>query len=238
MIGTRAMMLAAGLGTRMRPLTLTRPKPLIEVAGRSLLDRGVDALQRAGVSQVVVNKHYLADQIHGWAAARATPHIIVQDEEALILDTGGGVAKALPHLGPDPFFVLNSDSFWVDGPAPALQRMRDAWNDATMDCLLLLARKNHSTGFDGPGDFDMDDNGRLARRSGETAEHVYAGAYLVHPRLFRDAPEGAFSMNELWNRALAEGRLHGLVHDGWWLHVGTPDAIALAEDKLRQLGQP
>ncbi len=238
MIGTRAMMLAAGLGTRMRPLTLTRPKPLIEVAGRSLLDRGVDALQRAGVSQVVVNKHYLADQIDGWAAARATPHIVVQDEEALILDTGGGVAKALPHLGPDPFFVLNSDSFWVDGPAPALQRMRDAWNDATMDCLLLLARKNHSTGFDGPGDFDMDDTGRLARRSGETAEHVYAGAYLVHPRLFRDAPEGAFSMNELWNRALAEGRLHGLVHDGWWLHVGTPDAIALAEDKLRQLGQP
>ncbi|MDX1717941.1 MAG: nucleotidyltransferase family protein, partial [Anderseniella sp.] len=217
MIGTRAMMLAAGLGTRMRPLTLTRPKPLIEVAGRSLLDRGVDALQRAGVSQVVVNKHYLADQIDGWAAARATPHIVVQDEEALILDTGGGVAKALPHLGPDPFFVLNSDSFWVDGPAPALQRMRDAWNDATMDCLLLLARKNHSTGFDGPGDFDMDDTGRLARRSGETAEHVYAGAYLVHPRLFRDAPGGAFSMNELWNRALAEGRLHGLVHDGWWL---------------------
>ena len=238
MIGTRAMMLAAGLGTRMRPLTLTRPKPLIEVAGRSLLDRGVDALQRAGVSEVVVNKHYLADQIDGWAAARATPHIIVQDEEALILDTGGGVAKALPHLGPDPFFVLNSDSFWVDGPAPALQRMREAWNDATMDCLLLLARKNRSTGFDGPGDFDMDDTGRLTRRSGETAEHVYAGAYLVHPRLFRDAPEGAFSMNELWNRALAEGRLHGLVHDGWWLHVGTPGAIALAEDKLRQLGQP
>ena len=238
MIGTRAMMLAAGLGTRMRPLTLTRPKPLIEVAGRSLLDRGVDALQRAGVSQVVVNKHYLADQIDGWAAARATPHIVVQDEEALILDTGGGVAKALPHLGPDPFFVLNSDSFWVDGPAPALQRMRDAWNDATMDCLLLLARKNRSTGFDGPGDFDMDDTGRLARRSGETAEHVYAGAYLVHPRLFRDAPEGAFSMNELWNRALAEGRLHGLVHDGWWLHVGTPQAIGEAEDRLAALGAP
>jgi MurNAc alpha-1-phosphate uridylyltransferase len=135
MTGTRAMMLAAGLGTRMRPLTLTRPKPLIEVAGRSLLDRGVDALQRAGISEVVVNKHYLAGQIDSWAAARTTPHIIVQDEEALILDTGGGVAKALPHLGPDPFFVLNSDSFWVDGPQPALQRMRQAWNDATMDCL-------------------------------------------------------------------------------------------------------
>jgi MurNAc alpha-1-phosphate uridylyltransferase len=238
MTGTRAMMLAAGLGTRMRPLTLTRPKPLIEVAGRSLIDRGVDALEHANVELVVVNKHYLAGQIEDWAAARTTPHIIVQDEEALILDTGGGVAKALPHLGPEPFFVLNSDSFWVDGPQPALQRMRQAWNDATMDCLLLLARKDRSTGFDGPGDFDMDATGRLARRSGETAEHVYAGAYLVHPRLFRDAPEGAFSMNQLWNRALADGRLHGLVHDGWWLHVGTPDAIALAQDKLRQLGQP
>lgn len=238
MTGTRAMMLAAGLGTRMRPLTLNCPKPLIKVAGRSLLDRGVDALQRAGVSEVVVNKHYLADQIDSWASNRATPHIIVQDEVELILDTGGGVAKALPHLGSDPFFVLNSDSFWVDGPVPALQRMREAWNDTAMDCLLLLARKDRSTGFDGPGDFDMDEAGRLARRSGETADHVYAGAYLVHPRLFGDAPEGPFSMNQLWNQALAEGRLHGLVHDGWWLHVGTPDAIALAEDKLRQLGQP
>jgi MurNAc alpha-1-phosphate uridylyltransferase len=238
MTGTRAMMLAAGLGTRMRPLTLTRPKPLIEVAGRSLLDRGVDALQRAGISEVVVNKHYLADQIDSWAAARPSPHLIVQDEQDLILDTGGGVAKALPHLGTDPFFVLNSDSFWVDGPVPALQRMREAWNDTAMDCLLLLARKDRSTGFDGPGDFDVDEAGRLARRSGETADHVYAGAYLVHPRLFRDAPEGPFSMNQLWNQALAKGRLHGLVHNGWWLHVGTPDAIALAEDKLRQLGQP
>jgi MurNAc alpha-1-phosphate uridylyltransferase len=121
---------------------------------------------------------------------------------------------------------------------PALQRMRQAWNDAAMDCLLLLARKDRSTGFDGPGDFDVDEAGRLARRSGETADHVYAGAYLVHPRLFGDAPEGPFSMNQLWNQALAKGRLHGLVHNGWWLHVGTPDAIALAEDKLRQLGQP
>jgi MurNAc alpha-1-phosphate uridylyltransferase len=151
MTGTRAMMLAAGLGTRMRPLTLTRPKPLIEVAGRSLIDRGVDALEHANVELVVVNKHYLAGQIEDWAAARTTPHIIVQDEEALILDTGGGVAKALPHLGPEPFFVLNSDSFWVDGPQPALQRMRQAWNDATMDCCFCLPARTALPGLTAPG---------------------------------------------------------------------------------------
>ncbi len=238
MIGTRAMMLAAGLGTRMRPLTLTRPKPLIEVAGRSLLDRGVDSLQASGVSHVVVNKHYLPDHIDRWAAQRPSPHVVVQDESALILDTGGGVARALPQLGPEPFFVLNSDSFWVDGPMPALQRLRAGWDDEAMDCLLLLAAKTHSTGFDGPGDFDMDPHGRLARRSGDTAELVYAGAYLVHPRLFADVPQGPFSMNLLWNRAISQGRLFGLRHDGWWLHVGTPDAIAEAEIKLAELGHP
>lgn len=238
MIGCRAMMLAAGLGTRMRPLTLTRPKPLIEVAGRSLIDRGVDALERAGVTQVVVNKHYLPDQIQAWAEHRDCPKIVVQDESALILDTGGGVARALPLLGEQPFFVLNSDSFWADGSVPALQRMRDAWDDARMDCLLLLASKHRSVGFDGPGDFDMAPDGLLSRRSGETAELIYAGAYLVHPRLFQGAPDGVFSMNLLWNRAIAAGRLFGLEHDGWWLHVGTPDAVQLAGQKLRELGHP
>lgn len=238
MTGRTAMMLAAGLGTRMRPLTLTRPKPLIEVAGRSLLDRGVDALERAGVEHVVVNKHYLPDQIEAWARARKRPHISVQDEIELILDTGGGVARALPQLGDEPFFVLNSDSFWVDGPVPALQRMRNAWDEARMDCLLLLAAKSRSVGFDGPGDFDTDPEGRLVRRRGEVAELIYAGAYLVHPRLFEGAPDGVFSMNLLWNRAIAEGRLYGIEHEGWWLHVGTPDAIALAEQKLAELGSP
>lgn len=238
MTGRTAMMLAAGLGTRMRPLTLTRPKPLIEVAGRSLIDRGMDALERAGVELAVVNKHYLPEQIEAWAKSRTSPRIAVQDESDLILDTGGGVARALPLLGDEPFFVLNSDSFWVDGPVPALERMRSAWNDAKMDCLLLLAAKDRSVGFDGPGDFDMDPAGRLARRKGETAELIYAGAYLVHPRLFADAPQDVFSMNLLWNRAIAEGRLFGIEHDGWWLHVGTPDAIALAEDKLAGLGCP
>lgn len=238
MTGRTAMMLAAGLGTRMRPLTLTRPKPLIEVAGRSLLDRGMDALERAGVEHVVVNKHYLPDQIDSWAKHRKHPLITVQDESELILDTGGGVAQALSQLGDDPFFVLNSDSFWVDGPVPALERMRKAWDGARMDCLLLLAVKSRSVGFDGPGDFDMNCEGRLVRRQGTTSEHVYAGAYLVHPRLFEAAPAGVFSMNVLWNKAIAEGRLYGIEHDGWWLHVGTPDAIELAEQKLAELGSP
>jgi MurNAc alpha-1-phosphate uridylyltransferase len=238
MTGRTAMMLAAGLGTRMRPLTLTRPKPLIEVAGRTLLDRGMDALERAGVERVVVNKHYLPDQIEAWARDRKRPRIIIQDESELILDTGGGVARALPHLGDEPFFVLNSDSFWVDGTVQALERMRKAWDTARMDCLLLLAAKSRSVGFDGPGDFDVGTDGRLARRSGATAGHVYAGAYLVHPRLFEAAPEGVFSMNVLWNKAIAEGRLFGIEHDGWWLHVGTPDAITLAEQKLAELGSP
>ncbi len=238
MTGRTAMMLAAGLGTRMRPLTLTRPKPLIEVAGRSLLDRGMDALERAGVEHVVVNKHYLPDQIDGWASHRQRPHVTVQDESELILDTGGGVAQALSQLGDDPFFVLNSDSFWVDGPVPALERMRKAWDGARMDCLLLLAVKSRSVGFDGPGDFDMNGEGRLVRRQGTTSQHVYAGAYLVHPRLFEAAPAGVFSMNVLWNKAIAEGRLYGIEHDGWWLHVGTPDAIGPAEQKLAELGSP
>ena len=238
MIGSRAMVLAAGLGTRMRPLTLERPKPLIEVAGRSLLDRGVDALLRSGVTHMVVNKHYLPDQIQAWARDRHDLQITVQDETGLLLDTGGGVARALPHLGDEPFFVLNSDSFWVEGPTPALQRMAALWDDDKMDCLLLLSGKSRLTGFDGPGDFEMDTNGRLSRRSSETAPEVYAGAYMVHPRLFADAPDGAFSMNVLWDRAIAGRRLYGMEHDSWWLHVGTPQAIGEAEDRLAALGAP
>ncbi len=236
MIGSRAMVLAAGLGTRMRPLTLDRPKPLIEVAGRSLLDRGVDVLKRAGVTHMVVNKHYLADQIQAWAGSRHDLDITVQDETGELLDTGGGVAQALPQLGDEPFFVLNSDSFWVDGPVPALKRLAALWDDGQMDCLLLLSGKARSIGFDGPGDFEMSEKGLLSRRSGDTAPLVYAGAYMVHPRLFADAPDGAFSMNLLWNRAIANQRLYGIEHDNWWLHVGTPAAIGEAENRLAALG--
>jgi MurNAc alpha-1-phosphate uridylyltransferase len=236
MKATHAMMLAAGLGKRMRPLTLDRPKPLIEVAGRSLLDRGVDAIARAGIRQLVVNKHYLPEQVEAWSTKRTDMTVHVQDETETLLDTGGGVARALPHLETRPFFVLNSDSFWVDGDPAALERMQSAWNDATMDCLLLLADKDRSIGYDGAGDFDMDNDGRLARRSGDTAQLVYAGAYLVHPGLFENVPDEPFSMNLLWSRAIAEGRLFGIVHDNWWLHVGNPQAIGEAEEKLRQLG--
>jgi len=238
MIGSRAMVLAAGLGTRMRPLTLERPKPLIKVAGRSLLDRGVDTLEHSGVTHMVVNKHYLPDQIEVWADGRNDLDITVQDETGLLLDTGGGVAQALPLLGDSPFFVLNSDSFWVDGAMPALQRMITLWDDKQMDCLLLLSGKSRSVGFDGPGDFEMNTQGQLSRRRGDTAPLVYAGAYMVHPRLFADAPEGAFSMNLLWNQAIANQRLYGMEHDNWWLHVGTPAAITEAEDRLAALGAP
>lgn len=228
------MVLAAGLGQRMRPLTLTRPKPLVEVAGKALIGYGFDRLREAGVTKAVVNVHYLADQIEAWAARQTSPAIVISDERAELLDTGGGVAHALPLLGNDPFFVINSDSFWQDGPHPALDRLRAAWDDAAMDCLLLLSPLPQTVGYDGTGDFVRDDSGRLARKSKAQGEPLaYIGGYLVSPRLFEGAPTAKFSMNLLWDRAIAKGRLFGLVHLGRWLHVGTPDAIALAEHALK-----
>jgi MurNAc alpha-1-phosphate uridylyltransferase len=228
------MVLAAGYGQRMRPLTLTRPKPLVEVSGRALIDYGIDRLRHAGVETAVVNVHYLADQIEAWAGQQAAPRIIISDERDEILDTGGGVAKALPLLGDDPFFVLNSDSFWVDDGEPALDRLRAAWDDATMDCLLLLSPLERTVGYDGAGDFVRGDDGRLARRAAAGGTPLaYIGGYLVSPRLFAGAPPGSFSMNLLWNRAIAERRLFGLEHLGRWLHVGTPESIPLAEHALK-----
>jgi N-acetyl-alpha-D-muramate 1-phosphate uridylyltransferase len=234
-IGETAMVLAAGLGQRMRPLTLTRPKPLVEVAGKALIDHGFERLAAAKVQHAVVNAHYLADQIEAWAARQKTPRITISDERAEILDTGGGIAHALPLLGADPFFVINSDSFWVDAGEPALDRLRAAWDDAAMDCLLLLSALDRTVGYDGKGDFVRHDDGRLVRRSAAPAgtPFVYSGAYLVAPRLFRGAPPGKFSMNLLWDRAIAEGRLFGIAHWGRWLHVGTPEAIPLAEAALQ-----
>jgi MurNAc alpha-1-phosphate uridylyltransferase len=235
-IGNAAMVLAAGFGTRMRPLTNTMPKPLVKVAGKSLLDYGFDHLREADVATAVVNGHYLADQIEGWVQTVSAPHTIFSSERDAILDTGGGIARALPLLGAEAFFVLNADCFWLDGPTPALTRLRAAWDDATMDCLLLLCDPAHTTGYDGKGDFAMDAQGRLARRNTapDAKALAYIGGYLVHPRLFAAAPPGAFSMNLLWDRAIAQGRLFGLAHDGHWLHVGTVDAIAEAEDFLRR----
>ncbi|MBI2718478.1 MAG: nucleotidyltransferase family protein [Rhizobiales bacterium] len=232
---TSAMVLAAGHGLRMRPLTLTRPKPLIEVAGKSLIDHGFDRLRAAGVTHAVVNVHYLAGEIEAWARRQSSPAIAISDERAELLDTGGGIARALPLLGTKPFFVINSDSFWLDGPEPALERLRKSWNDASMDCLLLLCPLSLAIGYDGKGDFHRDASGRLTRRSDTAREALaYAGAYLVHPRLLAGAPAGAFSMNLLWDRAIAEARLFGLVHDGLWLHVGTPEAIGAAERALAE----
>jgi MurNAc alpha-1-phosphate uridylyltransferase len=233
-IGSHAMILAAGLGLRMRPLTDRRPKPLIEVAGKPLIDYGMDRLREASVQKVVVNGHYLADQISSWSRQQAAPETIFSDEQAEILDTGGGIAKALPLLGEQPFFVLNSDSFWIEGKVPALNRLRSAWNDATMDCLLLLCHVDRTIGYDGRGDFLLGRDGRLIRQQGSGAL-AYIGGYLVHPRLFAGVAVEKFSMNVLWDKAISEGRLHGIAHSGKWLHVGTPAAIALAEAELAKI---
>ena len=232
-IGDTAMVLAAGLGQRMRPLTLTRPKPLVEVSGKALIDYGFDRLRQAGARRAVVNVHYLADQIEAWAARQSSPEIIISDERAELLDTGGGVMNALPLLGRDPFFVINSDSVWIDAQQPALDRLRAAWDDAAMDCLLLLCPLSQAVGYDGTGDFVRSDDGRLARKAAAPGEPLaYIGAYLASPRLLAGAPAGRFSMNLLWDRAIASGRLLGISHLGRWLHVGTPDAIAKAQSAL------
>jgi N-acetyl-alpha-D-muramate 1-phosphate uridylyltransferase len=233
---THAMVLAAGFGMRMRPLTLATPKPLIKVAGKTLLDYGFDHLRKAKVETAVVNGHYLADQIEAWCAEQRIPKTIFSSERDAILDTGGGIARALPLLGVDPFFVLNADCFWLDGKVPALTRLKQAWDEAQMDCLLLVCDPKQTTGYDGKGDFVLDDTGRASRRSQrpDAPAYAYIGGYLVHPRFFKNAPAGAFSTNLLWDRAIAEGRLFGLAHDGHWLHVGTVEAIAEAEAHLRQ----
>jgi N-acetyl-alpha-D-muramate 1-phosphate uridylyltransferase len=230
-VGHHAMVLAAGLGLRMRPLTDHTPKPLIKVSGKALIDYGIEHLRNANVRTVVVNAHYLADQIFDWARPQTLPQVILSDERDAVLDTGGGIAKALPLLGNDPFFVLNSDSFWIDGKRPALRQLMAAWNDAEMDCLLLLCAIEKTVGYDGRGDFLLSADGRLTRHRNDGAL-AYIGGYLVHPRLFKDMPVGKFSMNILWDKAIAQGRLHGISHDGLWLHVGTPEAVALAEAAL------
>jgi MurNAc alpha-1-phosphate uridylyltransferase len=232
-LGKRAMIMAAGLGQRMRPLTNGKPKPLVQVLGKPLIDYGLERLSEVGCDLAVVNVHYLPDQIEAWAMNRASPRIVISDERAEILDTGGGIVKALSLLGDEPFFVVNSDSIWIDKGSPALERLIAHWDDARMDCLLLLCHPKRTIGYDGHGDFLTDADGRITGRfkSGETGL-AYIGAYLVHPRLFADVRLSKFSMNLLWDRAIAERRLYGIEHEGQWLHVGTPDAIPLAEDAI------
>jgi N-acetyl-alpha-D-muramate 1-phosphate uridylyltransferase len=230
-IGHTAMVLAAGFGTRMKPLTNTTPKPLIKVAGKAIIDYGFDRLREAGIKKAVVNAHYLPEQIFAWCKRQTSPETRVSDETDTILDTGGGIARALPLLGNDPFFVLNSDSFWIDHGTPALQRLREAWTDE-MDCLLLLCDPKHTTGYDGTGDFKIAGDGRLTYDTANTL--AYIGGYLVHPRLFEKAPQGKFSMMVLWKKSIAQGTLFGLAHKGHWLHVGTPEAIIEAENYLNR----
>lgn len=229
-----AMVLAAGLGKRMRPLTASQPKPLVRVAGKALIDHALDRLADAGIAKAVVNVHYLADALDAHVSARAVPKVTLSDERALLLETGGGMIKARALL-PDPFFALNSDNIWLDGPRNAFADLSAAWNPAIMDALLLVVPHARAHNFDGPGDFHMDALGRLSRRKpGRIAPFIYSGIQLVSHRLLRDAPEGPFSTNILWNRAIAEDRLYGLAFTGQWFEVGTPAAIAPTEEALRR----
>jgi MurNAc alpha-1-phosphate uridylyltransferase len=228
------MVLAAGLGTRMRPLTDHKPKPLVEVDGKTLLDHMLDRLVDAGVETAVVNVHYLGEQIERHVAARKTPHIVISDERGQILGTGGGVVKALPQLGLSPFFHVNSDSIWIEGVTPNLTRLAAAFDPAAMDALLLLAPTAGSIGYGGRGDFMMAADGKLTRRAErDVAPFVYAGAAILSPALFRGAPQGEFSLTTLFDRAASADRLHGLRLDGLWMHVGTPEAIAEAEAAIK-----
>lgn len=231
-----AMIMAAGLGKRMRPLTASRPKPLVKVGGKALIDWSLDRLVEAGLGQAVVNVHYLADGLEAHLAKYAAEHpgfaIDLSDERDLLLETGGGMVKAQPLL-PDPFFCLNSDNIWLDGPRNAFAELSGAWDPARMDALLLVVRHPVAHNYDGKGDFHLDPLGRVSRRrSGRIAPFIYTGVQLVSHRLLRDAPEGPFSTNLLWSRAIEEGRLFGWVHTGEWFEVGTPQAIAPTEARL------
>ena len=228
-----AMVLAAGLGKRMRPVTDTRPKPLVEVGGRALIDHALGRLVEAGLKEVVVNVHYLPDMIEAHLSGLVDLDVTISDERDALLETGGGIKRALPLLGPE-FLVLNSDSLWTERETKNLPRMLETWRPDTMDLLLLLAPRK-SLGYDGLGDFNMDASGRLTRRAfGALAPHVYAGAAILKAELFENTPDTAFSLNLLFDRAIEAGRLYGLALEGEWLHVGTPEAIGQAEARLAQ----
>jgi len=228
-----AFVLAAGLGTRMRPHNGQLPKPLVQVGGKSLIDYSLDRLADAGVERAVVNVHHLADALQRHLASRQRPRIVISDERDKLLGTGGGIAKALPLLGAAPFFLVNSDTVWLDGVKPNFARLADAFDPATMDALLLLAPTAGSIGYSGRGDYGMESDGRLRRRGeGEVVPFVYAGAAILTPSLFVDAPAGGFPLTLLFDRAGAKDRLFGLRLEGVWMHVGTPEAVAAAEAAL------
>ena len=230
-----AMVLAAGFGKRMLPLTKSVPKPMVKVDGMTLIDRVLDRLAHAGVTRAVVNVHYCGEVLIEHLKERRAPEIEISDERDMLLDTGGGIVRALPMLGTKPFFLVNSDSIWIEGASPNLSRLSAAYNEARMDALLLLAPVAGAVGYSGPGDFTMNSEGALQKRNErEIAPFVYAGASVLHPRLFENAPQGAFSLLRSFEQAEARGRLFGLRLDGTWMHVGTPEAIRDAEDAIRR----
>jgi len=230
-----AMILAAGFGTRMRPITDHTPKPLVPLAGRALLDHAIDRVVAAGIKRVVVNTHYKAEMIEAHLKSRHDVTIALSHEPEL-LDTGGGVKKALPLLG-EAFFVLNSDVFWLNAKVPALARLARAWDPARLDALLLMQRTVTALGYEGLGDFNVDPFGRVARRGErEVVPYLFAGIEILSRRIFDGAPEGPFSLNKLWNKAISAGRLEAVIHDGEWFHVGTPQGLALSEERLRLHG--
>lgn len=225
-----AMVLAAGRGKRMRPITATTPKPLVEVAGRALVDHVLDRLADVGVEKAIVNVHYLADLVEVHVQKRTVPAVAVSDERGKLLDTGGGVAKALPLIGNEPFFHLNSDTIWIEGARPNLSVLAERWDPDRMDGILMLASTVTAVGYDGSGDFDMDKEGLIRRRAERTiAPFVYAGAAIFHPRLFAGLEATPFSLNRIFDEAIDAGRLYGMRMDGIWLHVGTPAAVVEAE---------
>jgi len=227
-----AMVMAAGLGKRMRPLTAAQPKPLVRVAGKPLIDHALDRLAEAGVAKAVVNVHYLADALEAHLGERRAPAIAISDERGELLETGGGMVKAQKHL-PDPFFCLNADNIWLDGPRDAFADLSARWDVELMDALLLVVPHSRASNFSGLGDFHLDAYGRITRRrSGRVAPFIYTGIQILSHRLLRDAPDGRFGTMTLWERAIAEERLYGLPFTGQWFEVGTPQAIRPTEEAL------
>ncbi|WP_333702320.1 nucleotidyltransferase family protein [Sphingobium yanoikuyae] len=228
-----AMLMAAGLGKRMRPLTATRPKPLVKVAGKALMDHALDRLAAGGIKTVVVNVHYLADTVEAHLRTRKDMDFRISDERAKLLETGGGLIHAKPLLGDKPFICANSDNLWIDGPAETLGMMQRLWDPERMDALLLLMPLARANCHSGPGDFHMDANGRLTRRkTAHVAPFVFTGVQILSPSLLVDPPADVFSTNIFWNRAIAAGRLYGAVHQGLWFDVGTPQAIPVVESMI------
>lgn len=233
-----AMVLAAGLGQRMRPLTDSIPKPMVKLAGRPLIDHVLDRIGDAGIERAIVNVHYCADILQAHLAERSSPQIIISDERDELLETGGGIVNALPLLGEEPFLLHNSDSVWIEGIGSNLERLMSAWDPERMDGLLLLALASNSLGYHGMGDFSLSPTGLLDRRQERrVAPFVFTGVSIAHPRLFADAPKGPFSINKLWDASIERGRLYGMRLDGWWMHVGTPEALAEAENWIEDAGK-